>query len=137
MGPAPKVDPYHVKSELQKVMENHFHVFRDGPTMEEGLRKLRKLKSEFQLGVVDKSRTYNTNLVHVLEIDSMLEASEAIAVAALNRTESRGAHFRIDYPKRDDDVWLRHILLRWTVDGVEFEYKPVIITKHKPVERVY
>ncbi|MCS7126824.1 MAG: succinate dehydrogenase/fumarate reductase flavoprotein subunit [Thaumarchaeota archaeon] len=137
LGPAPRVDPYDVKSELQETMEKHFHVFREGTSMEEGLRKLRKLMSEFQMGVTDKSRAYNTNLVHVMEVDAMLEASHAIAVSALHRTESRGAHYRLDFPKRDDEAWLKHILLRWTADGFEIEYKPVVITKYKPAERVY
>ncbi|MCS7094849.1 MAG: succinate dehydrogenase/fumarate reductase flavoprotein subunit [Thaumarchaeota archaeon] len=137
MGPAPSVDPYQVKSDLQNIMEQHFHAFRNEQSMEEGLRKLRRLKSEFRLGVVDKSRTYNTNLVNVLEVESMLEASEVIAAAALKRTESRGAHFRTDYPRRDDDAWLKHILVRRTADGFEFDYKPVIITKYMPAERVY
>ncbi|MCX8203781.1 MAG: succinate dehydrogenase/fumarate reductase flavoprotein subunit, partial [Nitrososphaeria archaeon] len=137
LGPAPRVDPYDVKSELQETMEKHFHVFREGTSMEEGLRKLRKLMSEFQMGVTDKSRAYNTNLVHVMEVDAMLEASHAIAVSALHRTESRGGHYRLDFPKRDDEAWLKHILLRWTADGFEIEYKPVVITKYKPAERVY
>jgi len=137
LGPAPRVDPYDVKAELQKTMEEHFHVFREKGSMEEGLRKIRKLRSEFEMGVVDKSRRYNTNLVHVLEVDAMLAVSELIGAAALHRTESRGAHYRVDAPKRDDASWLKHILLRKTAEGFAFDYKPVVITKYQPQERVY
>jgi succinate dehydrogenase / fumarate reductase flavoprotein subunit len=118
-------------------MEEHFHVFREQGSMEEGLRKIRQLRSTFEMGVVDKSKRYNTNLVHVLEIDAMLTVSEIIGTAALHRTESRGAHFRLDVPKRDDANWLKHVLVRRTADGFAFDYKPVVITKYQPQERVY
>lgn len=137
LGPAPRVNPYDVKKDLQKIMEGHFHVFREKSSMEEGLRRLRGLKRQVELGVEDKSRYYNTNLMNVLEIDCMFDVCEVIGASALHRSESRGAHFRVDFPQRDDDNWLIHTLVHRVVDGYEFGYKPVVITKFKPAERTY
>lgn len=137
LGPAPRVNPYIIKKDVQKLMDEHFHVYRDGPSMEAGLRKIREIRRQMILGVEDKSRYYNTNLMNVLEIDCMFEVCEAIGFAALHRKETRGAHARIDYPKRDDENWLTHILLYRTTDGPELNYKKVVITRYQPTERVY
>jgi len=137
LGPAPRVNPYDVKRELQKIMEESFHVFREQRGMEEGLRRIRKLREELELGVADKSRYYNTNLTNVLEIEAMLEVCEVIGVAALNRTESRGAHARVDYPQRDDANWLKHTLVYRAAEGLEISYRDVAITTYRPVERQY
>ncbi len=137
LGPAPRVNPYEVKQEVQKIMEEHFHAFRDQRIMEEGLRRLRALKEGLELGVADKSRYYNTNLMNVLEIEGMLDVCEAIGVAALIRTESRGAHARVDYPSRDDSNWLRHILLYRFEEGLEPAYRDVSITRYQPATRQY
>lgn len=137
LGPAPRLNPYTIKREVQTLMERHFHVFREEGSMEEGLKKLRALRKDAELGVEDKSRYYNTNLMNVLEIDSMLDVCEIIGAAALHRRESRGAHARVDYPARNDENWLQHIRVYKAADGLELGYKPVVLTKHKPVERTY
>ncbi|MEM4199404.1 MAG: FAD-binding protein, partial [Nitrososphaerota archaeon] len=137
LGPAPRANPYNIKKEIQTLMERHFHIYREAGSMEEGLRMLRVLRQQAELGVEDKSRYYNTNLMNVLEIDGMFDVCEVIGVAALHRQESRGAHARVDYPKRDDENWLHHILVYKTADGLEFAYKPVVVTKYKPAERTY
>ncbi|MEM1967084.1 MAG: succinate dehydrogenase/fumarate reductase flavoprotein subunit [Nitrososphaerota archaeon] len=137
LGPAPRLNPYNVKREIQSIMERHFHVFREQESMEEGLRKLRNLRAEMELGVEDKSRYYNTNLMNVLEIECMIDVCEVIGAAAVHRRESRGAHARVDYPKRDDENWLNHILAYRVVGGIEFAYKQVVLTKYKPVARTY
>jgi len=67
----------------------------------------------------------------------MLDLAEVVAVCALLRKESRGAHYRLDYPNRDDENWLKHSLAYKTADGVKVDYIPVTITKWKPVERKY
>lgn len=137
LGPAPRANPYNIKKEIQTLMERHFHIYREAGSMEEGLRMLRVLRQQAELGVEDKSRYYNTNLMNVLEIDGMFDVCEVIGVAALHRQESRGAHARVDYPKRDDENWLHHILVYKTADRLEFAYKPVVVTKYKPAERTY
>ena len=131
-------DPYLIKRELQRMMMDKVYVFRDGKGLEEALRKVRELKRRFGTGrVADKSKEFNQNLVHVLETEGMLEVAEVIIVSALARTESRGAHYRYDYPKRDDVNWLKHTLAYKTPEGPRLEYLPVKITKWKPVERKY
>lgn len=137
LGKSPRVNPYEVKRELQRTMERYCHVYRDEKLLKEGLKILRELKSKPYLGVVDSSRSYNTNLTNVLEIEGMVETSEIIMIAALNRKESRGAHSRTDYPRRDDTNYLCHTLISYTKDGPELSYTPVFIDKYQPVERKY
>jgi succinate dehydrogenase / fumarate reductase flavoprotein subunit len=137
LGPVPRINPYDIKHELQKIMEESFHVFREQRGMEEGLKRIRRMKEGLELGVADKSRHYNTNLTNVLEIEAMLEVCEVIGVAALNRKESRGAHARVDYPQRDDANWLRHTLVYRAAEGLEISYRDVAITTYRPVERQY
>ena len=137
LGKAPRENPYEIKRRIQRIMDEHCYIYRDGPGLEEGLRKLREIRKEAFMGVEDTSRVYNTNLTNVLEIEAMLEISQAIMTAALHRTESRGAQYRTDYPKRDDERWLKHILLHYTVEGPEIGYAPVKITRFKPEERKY
>ena len=73
----------------------------------------------------------------VLELEAMFEVAEIVLVGGLARTESRGAHSRLDYPKRDDTNWLKHTLAHCTPDGPRLEYAPVTITKYPPTERHY
>jgi succinate dehydrogenase / fumarate reductase flavoprotein subunit len=129
---------YQIRNELRTVMDKHFGVFRTGESMREGLGKVMKLRERFRnIGVKDKNRTYNTNLMNAIETDNLLTMAEICVKAGLTREESRGAHSRRDFPKRDDEKWLKHTLALYTPDGPKFEYKPVTITKWLPVERKY
>ena len=87
--------------------------------------------------VADKSRVYNSNLVHALELDNLVDLAEVTVAGALAREESRGAHARRDFPTRDDEKWLKHTLAFHADDGPRFEHKPVTIDMWKPVERKY
>ena len=80
---------------------------------------------------------FNMALVEALQLDFTLELAEVTVVSALARTESRGAHYRLDYPKRDDKNWLKHTLAYYTREGPRLEYIPVTITKWTPTERKY
>jgi succinate dehydrogenase / fumarate reductase flavoprotein subunit len=80
---------------------------------------------------------FNTSLLFHLELGNMLDLAEAIAVAALNRKESRGAQFRRDFPERDDENWLKHTVVRYTLEGPSLDYSPVTITRWEPKRRVY
>ena len=129
---------YEIRHELRKLMDNHFGVFRTGESMQAGLDKIKELQRRFaNIAVKDKSPTYNTNLMNALETENMLELAEVSVLAGLTRTESRGGHSRRDYTVRDDENWLKHTLARYTPDGPELDYKPVDISKWKPVERKY
>ncbi len=131
---------YEIRRKLRNTMGTHFYVFRDGDGMKTALstiKELRKLARE-SMYVEDKSRIYNTDLQAALETINLLDAALAAVSAGLNRTESRGAHYRLDYPKRDDENWLKHTLvLRSGLDDVRITYWPVAITTWKPVERKY
>jgi succinate dehydrogenase / fumarate reductase flavoprotein subunit len=89
------------------------------------------------IAVQDKGKLFNTELLEALEIGYLLDISLCVVEAALARTESRGGHARDDFPKRDDGQWLKHSFAYLKGDAVELAYKPVTVTKYKPVERVY
>jgi len=138
LGQKGEENPYQIRQDLRTVMDAHFGVFRTGPEMTVGLERIRALKQRFRsVSIQDKGRVYNSNLQNVLEVQNLLDLAEVLAVAALAREESRGAHARKDFPHRDDEKWLKHTLVRHSPDGPKIDYKPVRITKWKPVERKY
>lgn len=130
-------NPYDIKQELQATMDEHANVFRTSQGLGEALRKIRDLKQRAYQHVEDKAREYNMNFVNVLEVQSMLEVAEIVLLGAYARTESRGAHFRSDYPKRDDEHWLKHTLAYMSPDGPRLDYCKVAITRYPPRERTY
>ncbi len=116
-----------IRLEMQRIMQNHAAVFRTGESLEEGIDKLGPVFASFaDVKVSDRSLIWNTDLVETMELENLLLQAMGTIKAALNRTESRGAQAREDYPNRDDENWLKHTLL-W-VDGsgnVRFDYRPV------------
>ena len=127
-----------IRAEMQTTMEKHVGIYRDENSMAEACRILGQLKSRVRNAVVeDKDHVFNTDLVSALELDFMLDAAEAIAYAALDRRESRGAHSRVDYPKRDDLVFMKHSMAYKGPTRPRIEYSPVTVTRWKPEERVY
>ncbi len=87
--------------------------------------------------IQDKSRTFNSDLIGALELGSMLEMADCLVTGAVARTESRGAHSRLDHPDRDDENWLKHTLASYDDGQVALGYKPVTITEHQPAVRTY
>ncbi len=134
-----KESAYAIRNELQKTMDREVAVFRTGSELEAALSKIRELKQRMpDVRVKDRGHVYNTDLLSVLEVDNLLDLAEIIAVGALARTESRGAHSRRDFPQRDDVKWLKHTLAHYTpAAGPRIEYIPVAITAWQPVERKY
>jgi succinate dehydrogenase / fumarate reductase flavoprotein subunit len=131
-------NPAHIRRELRTLMDRHAGVYRTGELMQEGLDKIANLRQRFQnIFVRDKSRIYNSNLMQTLETENMLQLADALVLAGLARQESRGAHFRSDFPKRDDGKFLSHSMVYYTGGAPRLEYKPVTITMWKPVERKY
>ncbi len=127
-----------IRDEMRRVMSEKVWIYRKGDELESALKELRELKERFQnVRVEDKSRTFNTGLVAALQLDFTLDLAETTIAGALARTESRGAHSRPDYPKRDDENWLRHTLAYHTREGPKLEYIPVTITKWPPTKRAY
>jgi succinate dehydrogenase / fumarate reductase flavoprotein subunit len=128
-----------IRDEMQQVMMAHVGVFREEPGIEQAVEKIQALQARYQkVGIEDKGTHFNTDLLEAWELGCLLDLAEVTAAAALNRTESRGAHSREDYKQRDDKNWLKHSLAWQKGDGeVELRYKPVTITKYEPKERVY
>ena len=127
-----------IRREMGDTMNQHLAVFREQNGMESALQDLRGLRERYnRVAVTDKGKTFNTNLLFTLELGFMLDCAEAVALSAIERKESRGAHTRIDAPDRDDDNWLRHILVRHTDDGPQVDYMPVVITDWEPQVRSY
>lgn len=127
-----------IRAELRSLMERNVGIFRNETALSEAARVIKSLKERFRLITVeDRGRVFNSELLEVLELEMMLDVAEAITHSALMRKESRGAHYRVDYPKRNDEQYLSHSLARYTKEGPRIDYLPVKITKWEPMERVY
>jgi len=127
-----------IRTEMQNGMEKHVGIYRDENTLKDGCRIIGDLKTRLKNGIVeDKDHVYNTELVSALELDFMLDVAETMPYSAMQRRESRGAHYRTDYAKRDDTSFLKHSMAYKTTGPPRIEYSPVTITRWKPEERVY
>jgi fumarate reductase flavoprotein subunit len=128
-----------VRTDMQHTMEGSVGIFRDTESLLAGVEKLAELRERFEKATLeDTSRTFNTELVAALELGFMLDVAEPMVASALRREESRGAHQRTDFPRRDDTRFLAHSLVTRGSDGApHVEYLPVTITRWPPGERVY
>jgi succinate dehydrogenase / fumarate reductase flavoprotein subunit len=127
-----------IRDEMRRVISEKAWIYRRGDQLESALKEIRELRKRFRnVSVEDKGSSFNTGLLNVLQLDFMLELAEVTVASAIPRTESRGAHSRIDFPKRDDENWLKHTLAYYTMDGPRLEYIPATITKWSPVARTY
>ncbi|MCD6047475.1 MAG: sdhA [Gammaproteobacteria bacterium] len=132
-----------IRDELRAVMQNDFGVFRTGQYMAEGLKKLEVLHERLKhASMKDFSQVFNTTRVEALEMDNLMAVARATALSAVTRTESRGAHSREDYPKRDDANWIKHTLYVdddkiGQIDYREVNMQPLTVPAFQPKERVY
>jgi succinate dehydrogenase / fumarate reductase flavoprotein subunit len=127
-----------IRLALGESMNRNVAVFRNKEGIEETIQEIQELKTRYAVVPVhNKGKVFNTDLIFALELGFMLDCGETIAVSALERKESRGAQFRTDYPARDDENWLRHILVRKGEVGPELSDLPVTITRWTPEERKY
>ena len=127
-----------IRQEMQKAMEEGAGIYRDEQKMEKACKTLRTLRERFKdIIIEDRGTTFNTEVMTALELDFMLDVAEAVANSALMRRESRGSHTRTDFPKRDDENFLKHTLAYRTPDGPKIDYRPVTITRWPPEERKY
>jgi succinate dehydrogenase / fumarate reductase flavoprotein subunit len=128
-----------VRKKMNAVMSDNVFIFRKEDELTravEGLREVREAAKT--MTVMDKSKTFNTDLVGLLETEFLVDVAQPIALGALNRTESRGAQARVDYPERDDEKWLVHSLMHYTGEDPRPDYtRKVTFTKYKPEVRSY
>ncbi len=133
-------NPVEIRNEMQRVMQEDFGVFRTGAVMLEGLKKLQLLEERLNHALLtDKSKVFNTSRISALELDNLMATAKATAQSALQREESRGAHSREDFPKRDDENWIKHTVCfaDGTIDFRPVNTSPQYIEPLEPKERVY
>jgi succinate dehydrogenase / fumarate reductase, flavoprotein subunit len=128
-----------IKDELGEMMNEKCAVFRDEAGLTEALEIVRRLKEEAAVACIDDRGTvFNQDVLGAIELGYMLDCAECIVMGAIERKESRGAQFRLDFPERNDDEWLKHITLSVDAGGPpKVSYSPVTLTKWEPQERTY
>jgi succinate dehydrogenase / fumarate reductase flavoprotein subunit len=127
-----------IKHELGQAMNEYVAVFRDAEGLARALEIVKRLKEEAAKAAVDDRGTvFNQDVIAAIELEFMLDVAETTVVASQERKESRGAQFRTDFPKRNDEEWLKHIDVSLNGDGPQISYSPVTITRWQPEERTY
>ncbi len=127
-----------LRDEMKRAMEDGTGIYRDEESLAKTCDVLRTLRARIpRIGLSDRTKPFNTELIAALELDFMLDVAEAVAHSALARTESRGSHQRTDHPRRDDARFLTHTLAYRTDGAPRIDYKDVVITRWPPAERVY
>ena len=132
------VKVYLLLERLKVIMSDKVGLFRNKKDLGEALSKIHELQEEYN-GVYLSGRNlrFSQELVNVVEFESMLDLAEVITLGALNREETRGSHYRLEFPKRDDTNWLKHTLVSRKDDRIRTDYKEVKIEKYQPMERKY
>ncbi|GLW74337.1 succinate dehydrogenase flavoprotein subunit [Kitasatospora phosalacinea] len=132
-----------IRQELQESMDTNVSVYRTGKTLQQALEDVAALKERFKnVSIADKGSRYNTDLLEAVELGNLLDLAEVLVVSALAREESRGGHYREDFPTRDDVKFMQHTMAYREVaeDGttsIRLDYKPVVQTRYQPMERKY
>jgi succinate dehydrogenase / fumarate reductase flavoprotein subunit len=134
-----KEKAFSLHGELARTMSANVGIFRERAEMERALEEIGRIRERYrEVGVSSPDRHMNYELMNALELEYMIEVAHTIARGALLREESRGAHSRRDFPKRDDEKWLKHTIARTTGDGTcNTSFRDVTITRYQPMERVY
>ena len=131
-----KIDP--LRKKMRSVMMDYGSVFRDEDGLRTGMEEIQNLKGRYkEIGVANKGKIFNYELMEAFELGHQLDLAEVILFSALQRRESRGAHYREDFPSRADQYFLKHTFVFQTPKGPEVRYKPVKITRFQPEARVY
>jgi succinate dehydrogenase / fumarate reductase flavoprotein subunit len=127
-----------IKAELGRLMDKYVAVFRDEGGLRIALETVLRLKDEAEnVTIDDKGTVFNQDVLGALELQFMLDNAECIVLSAIERTESRGAQFRTDFPERNDEEWLKHINVAVNGTEPEISYSEVTVTQWEPQERTY
>jgi succinate dehydrogenase / fumarate reductase flavoprotein subunit len=127
-----------IRDEMKALMTSQVGIFRKESALLAAKEKIKELKKRFlRIGLKRRDLGFNNEFIQYWELEGMLHLAEAIVEGASARKESRGSHFRVDYPSRDDEHWLRHTLAFKTAEGLTLDYKEVTITSYTPKERTY
>ena len=129
---------FRLRDEMKSLMTYQVGIFRKESDLQMAKGKIKELKKRLlNVGIKQKGFAFNYEFIQYWELEEMLDLAEVIVEGALARKESRGSHFRVDYPNRDDKHWLRHTLASKTPEGLKLDYKKVTITSYPPKERTY
>jgi succinate dehydrogenase / fumarate reductase flavoprotein subunit len=128
-----------IRRELQETMDRNAQVYRTDESLKQAEEDIAALKARYShVAVTDKGRRFNSDLLEAVELGFLLDLAEVLVVGARARNESRGGHFREDYPHRDDVNFMRHTMAYREADGaIRLDYKPVVQTRYQPMERKY
>ncbi len=130
--------PVDVKTALNKIMDSNVGIFRDASKLKDALNAVKALQEKYtHIKLNYTGKRVNLSLGWALELKGSLDVAEAVVAGAIAREESRGSHFRTDFPKRNDTNWLKHTLAHFNTGGVKLDYKPVNIGPFEPKERRY
>ena len=128
----------HVRMDMGRSMNEKVQVFREEEQLKSGLEDIKGLKKRYEgVGVESKGKVFNTDLLFHIELGYMLDCAEMICMSSIQRKESRGAHFRTDFPTRDDENWMHHIVCSYDGSKPVLSTAPVTITRWEPQERKY
>ena len=129
---------FKIRDELKTILDEKAGIFRNEEGLTIALDRIRELKTRYgNVYVRNKGTIFNQELVNVIELEGMLDVAQTICSGAKARKESRGSHFRLDYPERDDTDWLKHTLITFAPDGARIDYKSVNIKMFAPKPREY
>ncbi len=129
---------FKIRDELKTILDEKAGIFRNEEGLTIALDRIRELKTRYgNVYVRNKGTIFNQELVNVIELEGMLDVAQTICSGAKSRKESRGSHFRLDYPERDDTDWLKHTLIIFAPDGARIDYKSVNIKMFAPKPREY
>lgn len=134
-----------IRKDLQDTMDANMQVFRTGETIKKAVSDIRDLRERYKnIGIQDKGKRFNLDLLEAVELGFLLDLAEVMSVSALGREESRGGHFREDFPDRDDEKFMKHSMVykdetaeMQGIKGLRFDTKPVVFTRYQPMERKY
>ena len=127
-----------LRRELQETMDRNVQVFRTADSLAEATEAIASVKERYaSIAIHDRGQKFNTDLLEAIELGFLIDLAQVVVAGALAREESRGGHYREDFPTRNDDAFMKHTMAYAKEQGVELDYKPVVVTRYPPMERKY